>query len=189
MLSLLHIGCTRVLDTAIADQRKRYAAERIDFHTYFPFKTIRDIQRILREPPSEDDYEYDDEDEGSADRRSIAVQDLLRAQQESPHKLWTLLLVQAFEPLLIRRRRALSTEDDAVLDSLVAETFVNATQDIPYQVCDPRPYVVDLSRRRLAKAMRQYRRKHATSVPAPSPSGVPPVGVCEDDDAMPPEVA
>lgn len=121
----------------------------------------------------------------------MAGRDLLYAQQESPHKLWTLLLVQAFEPLLIRRRRALSTEDDPVLDSLVAETFVHATQDIPYSLSasELRPYVVDASRRRLAKAIRQYRRKNKTSVPAPPPSGVALAGAHEDDDSMPPEVA
>jgi hypothetical protein len=120
MFSLLHLGCTRTLDLAIAQERVRYAAERTDFHDFFDCTTLAQIQRTLRGTPG-----------GHA--HSVVVNALLRAQRDSPHLLWTLLLLQAFEETLVLRRRALalSTDEDPELDAVVLESFLAALENMP----------------------------------------------------------
>jgi hypothetical protein len=118
--SLLH--GTSFLDAAIAEQRARFAAERDDFHDFFDGKTVGGLQKILRTSPQRGP--------GSKERTEL-VSDLLVAQRHRPHALWALLLVQAFESLLVRRRRALSRVEDAALDARVVETFVEALDDLP----------------------------------------------------------
>ena len=149
MLSLLHIGSTRVLDTAIVDERALYASERLDFHSFFEFRTVRDIQRVLRRQAR---------DANAAQDRLGVVRDLLDAQQQSPHRLWTLLLLQAFEPELLRRRREISLEEDVALDNVLVETFIEAVTDIPEGVCvvHLRAYVLRVSREKLSDAMRGH---------------------------------
>lgn len=158
--SLLHIGCTRILDNVILEQRIRYAAERDDFHTYFEFATVRDIQRILRgQTPREDVHES---------RRDTVI-DLLCAQQRSPHTLWTLLLIQAFEDDLIARRRALSETEDVALDNLVLGTFIEALDAIPHLVEaeDLRRWVLHASRRALVRVAKQHRGSAAPPLTEP----------------------
>src|SRR5580692_8165000 len=99
--SLLQTGCTRSLDATINNVRAAYAAERDDFHTYFSTETVRDIQRILRSGARPD--------ERGDGCRGVVLR-LLDAQRRSPHTLWKLLLVQAFEPTLVKRRRARSCD-------------------------------------------------------------------------------
>ena len=178
MLSPLEPGCTRSLDSAIADQRHRYAAERVDFHTYFAFETVADIQHILRK-----EGRRDQDDPHFKTRRDV-ISDLLHAQRESPHELWTLLLLQAFETRLIQRRRALGAEEpDPSLDHLVVETFVRALQTLPHSLSSDELswHVHRASRRQLADALRSRPRRSAPpqiAVTQPPPSAV----ACSDSD-------
>ena len=121
-ISFLSVGCTASLDSSIAEQRVRYAGERVDFHDYFDVLTVADIQCVLRGGKARVD-EY-------ATRRETVI-DLLTAQRESPHALWTLLLLQAFEAELVSRRTELSTRQSVTLDSFVMITFLDAIQSIP----------------------------------------------------------
>ncbi len=183
MISLLHTDCTRVLDGAVAQERVRYAAERLDFHFLVGSRTVREIHRILREEASSDEFVT----------RPKMIAKLLRAQQASPHPLWTLLLTQAFESLLVRRRRALSAEDDASLDQIVVETFAGALEDIPHEIdfCELRTYVVARSRWRLARAIRAHGRKNARPAAAPAPLDdlCASASAVENDNGKTPEVA
>lgn len=54
MPSLMIPGFTRSLDSAIADQRVRHAAERLDFHAHFEFMTVEKLLRILRKEDRRD---------------------------------------------------------------------------------------------------------------------------------------
>jgi hypothetical protein len=168
MISPIQKGCTRVLDAEIAEQRRLYAAEREDFHSFFPEETVRNIQRILREKRRR--YEV-------PETRRNTVQELLHAQKTSPHTLWTLLLLQAFEGDLVRRRRALSTGEGAVLDHLVVETFLGALEDIPHSLYeeDIKSHVLKTWRKALDKEIRRQRRS-APKTPPPRPSGVTVIG-------------
>jgi len=118
MLSLLHSGCTRVLDLAILEERVRYAQERVDYHELTRDRPVQAIQRILR-------------DRNAPDRRFWVIADLLEAQRTNPHRLWELLLVQAFESTLVRRRLAVSVLPNAALAELVLHTFLEALQYPP----------------------------------------------------------
>jgi hypothetical protein len=154
MLSPILPGCTRSLDSAIADARVRHAAERLDFHAHFEFMTVDEILRILRKKDRRDT------------RRQELLVDLLDAQQERPHTLWTLLLLVAFEPELVRRRRSLSAAPDVALDHLVVDTFVATVEDIPYAI-DPselRAHVLRAWGTRLRKAMRGQPLPRTTAV-------------------------
>jgi hypothetical protein len=161
MISPIQKGFTRVLDAAIAEERKQYALERNDFHSFFPEETVRDIQRILRErrprsvPPK---------------TRGYTVQALLGAQRTRPHRLWRLLLLQAFERDLLRRRRALSQEASAVLDQLVVETFLGALEAMPYSLYedDLRAYVLTASRKALDNAIGRKRTPAPKAPPPPA---------------------
>ena len=106
----------------------------------------------------------------------MVVRELFDAQQESPHRLWTLLLLQAFEAELVLRRRAISTEEDIALDNVIVETFIDALSDIPQSVDDDdrRSYVLRLSRQKLRQAMRGNWRGNLRLVTAapPAPSAV-----------------
>ena len=158
MLSPIIPGCTRSLDSAIADARIRHAAERLDFHAHFEFMTVSEIQRILRNEGRRDNL-----DEPRPRRQDLIV-DLLEAQQENPHGLWTLLLLVAFERELVKRRRSLSAAPDVALDHLVIDTFIAAASDLPD--ADPyelRAHVLRAWGRRLRKAMR------GRSLPRPTP--------------------
>jgi hypothetical protein len=150
MLSLILPGCTRSLDSAIADARVRHAAERLDFHAHFEFMTVDEIQRILR---NEDRRHGLDE---PRPRRQDLIVDLLEAQQENPHRLWALLLVVAFERELVKRRRSLSAAPDVALDQLVVDTFIATVEDIPYALgtYELRAHVLRAWGTRLRKAMR-----------------------------------
>jgi len=181
-LSLLHTGCTRTLDLAIQDERKRYAAERLDFHDHFDFTTVHGIQRALRGGPCLDKH--------FERSRADVVTALLEAQQESPHRLWELLLIQAFEQVLVRRRRAISREESVALDDAVLEAFLGSLHEIPYEVAveDLKRHVLTTSRRALAKVMRDDLTEENGRMPLPPESGV----VClveHDDESDPPEVA
>ena len=141
MLSPILPGCTLSLACAIADARIRHAAERLDFHAHFEFMTVDELQRVLRKKRT---------------RRQELTVDLLEAQQEHPHPLWTLLLLVAFERELVRRRRSLSAAPDVALDHLVVDAFVATVEDIPYAI-DPyelRAHVLRAWGGRLRKAMR-----------------------------------
>jgi hypothetical protein len=150
MLSPILPGCTRSLDSTIADQRVRHAAERLDFHAHFEFMTVDKIQRILRKKDRRHSL-----DEPRRRRQELVV-DLLAAQQEHPHMLWTLLLLVAFERDLVQRRRSLSAAVDAALDHLVVDAFVATVDDIPHAIgpYELRAHVLRAWRRRLRKAMR-----------------------------------
>ena len=161
MRSLIVPGFTRSLDSAIADQRIRHAAERLDFHAHFEFMTVRKIQRILRRKDRRDRR-----DEPRTRRQELVVA-LLEAQQERPHGLWTLLLLVAFERDLVRRRRSLWAAPADALDQLVIDTFVATVEDIPHGI-DPyelRAHVLRAWDRRLRKAMRD-RPLHRLSLPS-----------------------
>src|ERR1019366_6188555 len=82
MPPLMIPGFTRSLDSAIADQRVRHAAERLDFHAHFELMTVEKLLRILRK---EDRRDHPD---AFCPRRQDLVVDLLDAQQEHPHGLW-----------------------------------------------------------------------------------------------------
>ncbi len=180
-LSLLHPGCTRSLDASIAQARARYAAERNDFHDYFFTGTIADIQRELRgEAPSAELCEG---------RVLFRVFD---AQRERPHQLWALLLVQAFETTLVRRRRMLGLHEDPTLDALVMETFLGALEDLPYSLdeLELQTHIMEVSRIELARRLGRRTIKPCVSVPPVSSV------VCADepsasdlDAASPTEVA
>jgi len=150
MRSLMIPGFTRSLDSAIADQRVRHAAERLDFHAYFEFMTVEKLLRILRKKDRRDDL-----DERYTRRQDLVV-DLLDAQQEHPHGLWALLLLVAFERELVRRRRSLRAAPAVSLDQLVVDTFVATVEDIPHGVgpYELRAHVLRAWDRRLRKAMR-----------------------------------
>lgn len=180
MFSLLHAGCTRPLDSAILAERVRYAAERLDFETFLPHRSIPEVLRILRGEPGRDSLR--------SSRRDLVV-DLLWAQQESPHRLWTLLLTQAFEDDLVKRRRALRGDEDPALDDLILGTFLGALEAIPCWVVaeDLRKHVLCVWQRALARALRDPQRPAARRVTAPPASGVD--CVAQDDAADSSEVA
>jgi hypothetical protein len=160
MLSLIVPGFTRSLDPAIADQRVRHASERLDFHARFELMTVETILRILRNKARRDDLD------GLRPPRRELVVDLLWAQQEHPHGLWTLLLLVAFERELVRRRRSLPAAPAVGLDQLVVDTFVATVEDIPHNL-DPyelRAHVLRAWGRRLRKAMRGRPRSMTTPV-------------------------
>ena len=150
MRSLMIPGFTRSLDSAIADQRVRHAAERLDFHAHFEFMTVEKLLRILRKEDRRDDV-----DERYTRRQDLVV-DLLEAQQERPHGLWTLLLLVAFERELVRRRRSLPAAPAVALDQLVVDTFVATIEDLPPAIgpYELRSHVLRAWGRRLRKAMR-----------------------------------
>jgi hypothetical protein len=160
MRSLMIPGFTRSLDSAIADQRVRHAAERLDYHAYFEFMTVEKLLRILRKKDRRDDL-----DERYTRRQDLVV-DLLEAQQERPHGLWTLLLLVAFERDLVGRRRSLPAAPAVALDQLVVDTFVATIEDLPRAI-DPyelRAHVLRAWGRRLRKAMRARPLPRTTSV-------------------------
>jgi hypothetical protein len=174
MLSPIVPGCTAALQSEIADQRARYAGERVDFHARFNAGfpesesgpvTVGLILRTLRCAQQDE--------EGC--RRHLVV-DLLDAQQESPHRLWTLLLLVAFERDLVRRRRALSGAPDAALDQIVVDTFVAAVEDLPYSVSpdDLRAHVLRTWARGLRKALGVRKLSRASRVSPVSPLTAPP---------------
>jgi len=147
-ISFLSVGCTASLDSSIAEQRVRYAGERVDFHDYFDVLTVADIQRILRGGTAlVDKY---------ATRKEVVVR-LLEAQRGSPHALWTLLLLQAFEAELVERRKALSTRESATLDSFLLLTFLDALQSIPswLEEDEVRKHVLTESKVRLNGAIKK----------------------------------
>lgn len=152
MLSPIVPGCTRSLDSAIAEARRLHAAERLDFHAHFEFMTVDEIQRILRREKNRRDRDLD---EPRMPRPEVIVE-LLDAQQSHPHRLWTLLLLVAFERELVRRRRSLSVAPDVALDDLVIDTFLATLDDLPQAISpyELRPHVLRASARRLRKAMR-----------------------------------
>jgi hypothetical protein len=150
MTLLLSSDCTRTLDVAIAEERVRYASERVDFHSFLGDVTVPALQKVLRrQAPLPDAYET----------RKELVGDLFHAQQQSPHRLWELLLLQVVEPTLVKRRQALSPADDPHLDALVVSTFVAALVNIPFAVScdDARAYALRISRHALAKKLREER--------------------------------
>ncbi len=154
MFPLAHERCTQALDLLISEERIRYASERVDFHVYFNSETVAQIQSVLRGP--------------ECPRRMIFVGLLLRAQKDSPHALWAMLLVQAFEPTLLARRRAIG-DPGPLVDDLVIEAFVAALKEIPVYLkgADIRDHVLETSRAALDEAL--------TSVhiaPRARPSGV-----------------
>ena len=153
-------GFTRSLDSAIADQRVRHAAERLDFHAHFEFMTVEKLLRILRKKDRRDDL-----DERYTRRQDLVV-DLLEAQQEHPHGLWTLLLLVAFERELVQRRRSLPAAPAVALDQLVVDTFVATLEDIPRAIdaYELRAHVLRAWGRRLRKAMRARPLPRTTSV-------------------------
>jgi len=153
-------GFTRSLDSAIADQRVRHAAERLDFHAHFELMTVEKLLRILRK---EDRRDHLDE---FCPRRQDLVVDLLEAQQEHPHGLWTLLLLVAFERELVRRRRSLPAAPAVALDQLVVDTFVATIEDLPHAIgpYELRAHVLRAWDRRLRKAMRGRPLPRTTSV-------------------------
>lgn len=149
MICFLSKNCTRALDSDIDEARLRYAQERDDFHSFFPNMTTVQIREMLR-----------------GLRRSDAHRELVSwlfaAQQESPHVLWTLLLVQACEAKLIERRRSVSNAADPQLDHLVFDTFVHALSEIPHdlEMHEVASHVLRASGRALTKALR---REHGTT--------------------------
>jgi hypothetical protein len=142
--------CTRTLDVAIAEERVRYASERLDFHSYFDCVTVTQLQNIIRRETKPTDPD---------ETRKELIGDLFRAQQASPHRLWELLILQAVERALVKRRQALSPADDTHLDELVVSTFVAVLQSIPVSVwCeDVQGYVLRVSRSALARKLREAR--------------------------------
>jgi hypothetical protein len=159
-IDLLSNDSTRVLDATIADARVCYAQERVDFHAYFRVETLPELQRVLRGEQKET--------RGHKTRDEV-VRRLLQAQRRSPHALWTLLLVQAFESTLVRRRRERTTRVDTAVDARIVGTFVDALVNLPYMF-SPRElvtFVTRLSAHRLAGAT-----EHASEVPPPPLSGV-----------------
>ncbi len=148
---ILSKDCTRSLDVAIAEERVRYASERLDFHSFFWRTTVPELQKIIRretEPPDPDEV-----------TRKNLIDELFAAQQQGPHRLWELLILQVVEPALVKRRQALLPEDDPHLDELVVSTFVDALQYIPFSVWyeDAQSYVLRISRYALARKLRKER--------------------------------
>ncbi len=151
MKLILSKDCTRSLDVAIAEERVRYASERLDFHDFLWDMTVPQLQRIIRgEAPPPDDEQT----------RQDVINDLFEAQQESPHRLGELLILQAVEPMLVKRRRALLPDDDPHLDEIVVSTFLAALEYIPMSVWyeDAQAYVLRVSRVALARKVRQGER-------------------------------
>jgi hypothetical protein len=142
--------CTRAFDAAIAEERVRYASERLDFHAFFWGTTVLQLQKVLRREEKLADPDVP---------RKELVGDLFRAQQESPHRLWELLLLQLVEPTLVKRRRALSSTPDAHLDDLVVSTFLGALQNLPFAVCwdHMQEYVLRISRQALKRRLQEER--------------------------------
>lgn len=147
---LLIQDCTRSLDVAIAQERVRYASERVDFHEIFHDLTVPQVQEILRGESKSDKLDT---------TRKEVVADLFHAQQHGPHRLWELLLLQAVEGTLVKRRRALSPADDPGLDDLVVGTFMASLENIPFSVWheDALAYVLRVSRSALARKLREAR--------------------------------
>jgi hypothetical protein len=143
-------GCTLALASDIHHARVRYAEERCDFHDFFDNLPVPRIQKILR---------------GSIrprtllDRRASVVTRLLRAHREAPHRLWELLLVEAFEGTLVARRAALSTAVDPALDAAAVDTFLAALVHIPFAIDDDAllSFVTDLSAHLFSVATRDER--------------------------------
>ncbi len=140
------------LDLAIVAERARYAAERCDYDACTAGTPVREILTALDRKPA-------------AATRRVLVDLLLDAQCTSPHRLWELLLVRAFQAELVRRRRAISVADDAEIDALVIETFLAAMVNPPWSVDleGLAVYVLRTSRRALTKALAVHR---AASTPA-----------------------
>ena len=159
-MPLMIPGFTRSLDSAIADQRVRHAAERLDFHAHFELMTVEKLLRILRKEDRRDHLD------AFCPRRQDLVVDLLEAQQEHPHGLWTLLLLVAFERELVRRRRSLPAAPAVALDQLVVDTFVATIEDLPHAIgpYELRAHVLRAWDRRLRKAMRARPLPRTTSV-------------------------
>ena len=128
-ICLLHEGCTRALDPLIAAARARYAAERLEFHWLFGRTTVTQMQRVLNARSGE---------QRESPERKWLVSRLLVAQRVDPHDLWVLLLVQAFEGALVRRRREVSGEEDAMADGFVMAVFVGALEYLPAGRAKPR---------------------------------------------------
>jgi hypothetical protein len=149
-LSPLVAGCTRSLAIEIADARVRHAAESLEYHSFFGFMTVAELQDILHGRAPADDFL------DPRERRKELTLDVLASQQQDPHPLWTLLLVVAFERELVRRRRELSRAADVALDDLVVTTFVAAASAIPDGVAPEtlRSHVLRAWGKRLRKAMR-----------------------------------
>jgi hypothetical protein len=150
MTLILSKDCTRTLDVAIAEERVRYASERIDFHSFFWDMTVPQLQKVIRREASPtNDFLT----------RKERIADLFEAQQESPHRLWELLILQVVEATLVKRRQALSPADDPHLDELVVGTFVAALEHIPLSVWHEgaQAYVLRVSRRALARKLREER--------------------------------
>jgi hypothetical protein len=149
MITFVSKGCTHAVDEVISSARLRYAHEREDFHAFFPNMTTLEIRHMLRGQ------------QRSETRRGIVL-DLFAAQQESPHDLWALLLVQACEAKLVERRLAVSEDEDAQLDQLVFDTFVDALSETPcfLAVEDIQAHVLRTSAQALKKALR---REHGRS--------------------------
>jgi len=144
MISFVSKSCTHAVDEAINAARLRYADERDDFHSFFTNMTSLQIRHMLRGQ------------QHSEMRRGIVLR-LFAAQQASPHDLWTLLLVQACEAKLVERRLAISKAEDAHLDQLVLDTFVDALSEIPHflEVYDIQAHVLRASAKALKKALRK----------------------------------
>ena len=149
----------RALDLAIAEARIRYAAEHLNFHQIFGNDTVPGIQRVLRR---------EDTHTRSGRNRVAVVERLLRAQRRTPHTLWTLLLVQAFAPLLTRRNRRLGGSPEVT--ARVVQTFFDALEYIPESLRPSElvPYLVSRSRRGLFGGKRVF----AQTIPAAPESGV-----------------
>jgi len=156
LFSFLHSGCTQVLNATIAQERITYASQRIDFHTYFPFATLPDIQRILRNEKPRDDVR---------EKRQDIVLSLLRAHRRNPHRLWTLLLVQAFEPTLVLRRRGLGEDEDLQNDQLVFAAFLKALGSVRYDtpVRTLHRWVACAFAREITRQARLAAREHSSS--------------------------
>jgi hypothetical protein len=177
MLSPIVPGCTLALESDIADQRARHAAERLDFHVRFEFMTVAEIQRVLRNHAARDP-------EDRRQRRDLVV-DLLAAQRAASHQLWRLLLLVAFEPELVERRRALSAAPDVALDRVVVETLLATVESLPYAVDTDglRAHVLRTWGRALRKALPGHTPPREAPVSAPPPSAVVCAGMTEEDDS------
>ncbi len=149
MISVLFKDCTRTLDSDIQLARVRYALERLEFHSFFPHLTVRGIQNVLRAPRTS---------VASADTRRDTVARLFDAQQQDPHDLWTLLLVQACEAQLVERRLALPRSGGTHLDSLVVDTFVAVLDNLPPSIEreDMQAYALRASKVALQDALRSW---------------------------------
>lgn len=125
MVYFLFKNGTRTLDYDIHNARIRYAQERLEFHSFFTNLTVPQIQDILRTPRTTLPLN---------DTRKQTVGRLFDAQQQDPHDLWTLLLVQACETQLVERRLAISKGEDERLDALVLETFLATLANLPWSI-------------------------------------------------------